>query len=272
VIFSWTTGSGVTAYKFFLGTTGPGSYDLYNSQSTTATSAKLTGLPTLGLTLYARLSSEIGGRWSYTDYTYTEYPLATLISPAPGSVLGTSSTTFSWTSIAGVTAYQLNLGTMGPGSYDLIAPIGQKTTSRTVPSFPANGVTVYARLYSKIAGVWKYNDFTYTESGTAAPPAPATLQTPAPGSVLGTSSITFSWTPGSQAWAYQLNLGTKGPGSYDLIAPIGQQTTSRTIPSLPANGATVYARLYSKIAGFWKYNDYTYTESGKAALTPTKPD
>ncbi len=153
----------------------------------------------------------------------------------------------------------------------MIVPIGLHGTSRTVSSLPANGVTVYARLYSKIAGAWKYIDYTYTESGTATPPALATLISPAPGSVLGTSSTTFTWTPGSQVWDYQLNLGTRGPGSSDLIAPIGQQTTSRTVPSLPPNGVTVYARLYSKIAGVWLFNDYTFTESGTAvppALAP----
>jgi hypothetical protein len=61
----------------------------------------------------------------------------------------------------------------------LIAPIGQQTTSRTVPSLPANGATVYARLYSKIAGVWKYNDYTYKESGTAAQPALKDIKPPA---------------------------------------------------------------------------------------------
>ena len=56
------------------------------------------------------------------------------------------------------------------------------------------------------------------------------LISPAPGSVLGTPSTTFTWTPGSQVWDYQLNLGTRGPGSSDLIAPIGQQTTSLHAP------------------------------------------
>jgi len=28
---------------------------------------------------------------------------------------------------------------------------------------PANGVEVYARLYSKINGVWQFKDYVYTE-------------------------------------------------------------------------------------------------------------
>jgi len=32
------------------------------------------------------------------------------------------------------------------------------------------------------------------------------------------------------------------------------------VPTLPANGVKMYARLYSKINGAWQYNDYVYTE------------
>ena len=64
--FTWTAGTGVTRYEFRLGTTGPGSNDLYNptETSTTAlTSGPVTGIPTNGATLYARLFSLIGGVW-----------------------------------------------------------------------------------------------------------------------------------------------------------------------------------------------------------------
>jgi hypothetical protein len=37
-------------------------------------------------------------------------------------------------------------------------------------------------------------------------------------------------------------------------------TTSATVPSVPAKGATVYVRLYSDVKGATEYNDYTYTE------------
>ncbi|MFQ5805391.1 MAG: hypothetical protein ACE5I3_02950, partial [Phycisphaerae bacterium] len=32
-----------------------------------------------------------------------------------------------------------------------------------------------------------------------------------------------------------------------------------TVNSLPTDGRTIYARLYSKIDGVWQYNSYTYT-------------
>jgi hypothetical protein len=123
---------------------------------------------------------------------------------------------------------------------------------------PANGVVVYARLYSKINGVWQSNDSVYTESGT---PAPAVLTSPTPGigTVLGVSNVQFQWTAGIGVSDYQLNLSAVAPGESELFLYKGTAATA-TATTLPANGAEVYARLYSKINGVWQYNDYVYTE------------
>ena len=74
VTFTWTAGSGPTAYELWVGSTGLGSSDLYNSGSLTAitTSASVTGLPTTGAKVYVRLWSRINGLWQSTDYTYLE--------------------------------------------------------------------------------------------------------------------------------------------------------------------------------------------------------
>ena len=73
VTFGWTPGVGVTSYSLYLGTTGVGSANLYNSGAITATSASVTGLPITGGTVYARLGSNINGTWHFTDYTYTAF-------------------------------------------------------------------------------------------------------------------------------------------------------------------------------------------------------
>jgi hypothetical protein len=130
--------------------------------------------------------------------------------------------------------------------------------SANVPSLPSIGVTVYARLFSFINGAWQHNDYLYTESGS---PTPATLLSPAPGlgTVLGTSNVGFQWDTGTGVTLYQLNLSAVAPGASDLYLYKGTATNT-TVPTLPANGATVYARLWSKINGAWQYNDYAYTE------------
>jgi hypothetical protein len=123
---------------------------------------------------------------------------------------------------------------------------------------PANGVKVYARLYSKINGSWQFNDYIYTESGAA---VPAILQSPTPGltTVLGTNNVPFQWSNGTGVSDYQLNLSAIAPGESELFLYKGSATTANA-PSLPANGVKVYARLYSKINGTWQFNDYSYSE------------
>jgi hypothetical protein len=72
--FTWSAGGGVTQYEFRLGTTGPGSKDVYNSAEATTsvlTTGVVSNIPTYGQTLYARIYSWISGAWQYNDYTYT---------------------------------------------------------------------------------------------------------------------------------------------------------------------------------------------------------
>ena len=70
--------------------------------------------------------------------------------------------TFQWTAGIAVTDYQLNLSAVAAGDSDLYLYKGTALTT-TAPTLPANGVKVYARLYSKINGVWQFNDYQYTE-------------------------------------------------------------------------------------------------------------
>jgi hypothetical protein len=109
-----------------------------------------------------------------------------------------------------------------------------------------------------VNGAVKYNDYTYTEAAPAG--TPATMISPTGGSTLGTSNVVFTWTTGTGATEYNLWLGLSGPGSSSLYTSGWLTTTSTTVTSLPAKGATVYARLYSLVNGAVEYNDYTYTE------------
>ena len=55
--FTWTAGLGVTQYALGIGSTGVGSYNLFNSTPITAPAVSVTGLPTNAEKLYARLYS-----------------------------------------------------------------------------------------------------------------------------------------------------------------------------------------------------------------------
>ncbi len=268
VAFTWNTGVGVSnLYQLLLGTTGAGSSDLYNSGNVAALTVTVPAIPANAQTVYARLLSREYSGWAYVDYVFTEGgtpTAAAIVTPAAGSTLASSTNVaFTWNTGVGATSYQLLVGTTGVGSSNLYSSGFLATTGATVASIPANALPVYVRLLTKLPAGWVFADYTYTAAGV---PTPAAIQTPAPGAVLGTTNVAFTWNTGVGIYGgYQLLVGTTGAGSSDVYSSGVINTTSTSVPSIPANAAPVYVRLLSKIAGVWKSVDYTYTEAG----TPT---
>ncbi len=95
---------------------------------------------------------------------------------------------------------------------------------------------------------------------------PPSMQTPTPSTTLdNTSTVTFTWNPGSGNVAFLLDVGTRGPGSSDVYS--GKSTTSASVdvPNIPTSGANLYVRLYYREVGTWHSIDYAYTEYGTLA-------
>ena len=255
--FTWTAAaSGNQGYWLFLGTTGAGSKNLYDSGQQTATSATFSSLPTNGETIYARVYTRYNGTLVYNDYTFSAAAQAMLTTPTPGVSFTGTSVTFNWTAATGSgnQGYWLFLGTTGVGSKNLYDSGQQSTTSATFSNLPANGETIYARVYTRYNGILVYNDYTYT-----AWMQPPVLTSPAPGSTLAGASATFTWTAAAAGnQGYWLFLGTTGVGSKNLYDSGQQTATSATFNSLPTNGSTIYARVYTRYNGTLVYNDYTY--------------
>jgi uncharacterized repeat protein (TIGR03803 family) len=197
---------------------------------------------------------------------YTIATAAALTSPAPGSTLAASTVTFSWTPASGATTYALNLGSTGAGSSNLYNSGHITTTSATATGLPSNSETVYAELWAYVNNAWVTKNYTYTAaSGSAA------LTTPAPGSTLSGSTVTFSWTAASGATTYALNLGSTGAGSSNLYNSGHITTTSATATNLPLNGETIYAELWAYVNNAWVTTNYTYKAGGKTAAALTSP-
>ena len=72
-------------------------------------------------------------------------------------------------------------------------------------------------------------------------------------------SVTFTWSAGSGASAYWLDVGNT-PGANDIYQSgnLGN-VLSTTVNTLPANGSQVYVTLWSLVSGQWFNNQYTYT-------------
>jgi len=254
--FTWSTGTGASEYELWVGTENVGSSNLNHPGLTTGNTETVSGLPTNGETLYVRLYSKIAGVWQSKDYTYTAFStggLAVLTSPTTGTALTGSSAAFTWKAGTGTTEFELWVGSTGVGSSNIHYPGLTTGTAETVTGLPTNGETLYVRLWSKIAGVWHSNDYTYTAETLGA------LTTPAPGNTLSSTSVEFIWKAGVGATEYEFWVGNEGVGSTNLNYPGLTKGTTETVSDLPASGGdTVYVRLYSKINGVWQYNDYTY--------------
>ena len=202
-------------------------------------------LATGGDTLTASYTPDSNSSLIYTavsgSTSITVGDLGIITTPAPGSTLTASSTTFTWSAASnGVTGYYLWVGTT-PGSYDLFNAGPLAGTSTTV-NLPTNGATIYLRLWSFFGTTGLYNDYTYTEYTKAAPtvtvtPALSTVTTTQALSVTVTvSSGTGSPTPtgsvtlsGGSYTSAAINLtagtatfnipaGTLGPGNYTFTA------------------------------------------------------
>jgi hypothetical protein len=170
--------------------------------------------------------------------------------------------TFNWSAGAGPSAYQLRVGATGVGASDTYSGATTTSLSTAVSGIPTNGATVYVRLLYKVAATWKVIDYTYIEL-----PTPPAVTTPAPGSTLSGSIVTFNWSAGAGPSAYSLRVGTTGVGASDVYNGATITSLSTAVSGIPTNGATLYVRLSYKVAGTWKGIDYTYVEAG----SPTPP-
>jgi serine protease len=280
VTFQWNAGSGAQAYWLYVGNTVGGFQYHDSGQLGTGTlSRQVTGLPTNGSTVRVRLYTRLGGAWQFNDYTYTASSgggvKAAITSPTPNSTLAGSTVTFQWNAGSGAQAYWLSAGsTVGGTQYFDSGSIPTGTLSRQVTNLPTNGSTVRVRLWTRLAGAWQFNDYTYTAATSAG--TKAVMTSPSPGSTLAGSSVTFQWNTGSQAQAYWLYVGnTVGGAQYHDSGQLGTGTLSRTVSTLPINGSTVRVRLWTRLAGAWQFNDYTYTAATsagtKAVMTSPSP-
>jgi hypothetical protein len=173
VTFSWSAGTGVTSYKLAVGTTQGGA-EIYAGTPGTNLVATVSGLPDDGRTVFVRLSSLVNGVWQTVDQSFVAWTAppppptgvpAVLSTPSPGSVLAGTTQTFRWTSGTGVTEYRLAVGTTQGGS-QLYAGVATTAVSVTVSGLPSIGVKVWARLSSRINGIWQWADYEFTSYTT----------------------------------------------------------------------------------------------------------
>ena len=261
VPFTWSAGTGATAYWLDAGST-PGGNNYYQSGNLgNVLTTTANNLPTNGSMVYVTLYSYAGGQWLSNQYTYTAFNTSgaqgVITSPMPGSQLTSTTVTFNWSAGAGASAYWLDVGSSpGGNQYYQSGNLGNVLTA-TVHGLPSNGSTVYVTLYSLVGGQWLNNQYTYTAFSLSS--ALAVMQSPMPGSTLSGNIATFTWTNGNgTATGYWLDVGsTPGGNNYYQSGNLGTQLTT-TVFSLPADGSQIYVTLWSLVGGSWYNNQYTY--------------
>ena len=91
VTFNWTSGS-ATNYRLLVGSS-PGMGDYYSSGILSTLSCLATNLPTDGRGIYVTLGSELNGSWTFNQYTYNAYSVATTPKSSPRSSATSRATT-----------------------------------------------------------------------------------------------------------------------------------------------------------------------------------
>ena len=258
--FTWTSVPGAQAYYLYVGTSAGGK-DLVNTGEIQQTSYRVPQTVPGGTTVYARLWTKVGGTWGYIDSTFSA-PIATpivarLSYPASGATIVDPAQPFTWNAIAHVQAYYLYVGST-PGAKDLVNTGETLQTSYVLRTALPNNQTLCARLWTKVAGVWRFTDSTFSVT-----PLVATLTYPTNGATNIDVTLPLRWTTIADAQVYYLYVGST-PGAKDLVNTGEIQQTSYLVrTALPAN-QTLYARLWTKAGGIWRYRDSTFSAAPAA--------
>ena len=161
-----------------------------------------------------------------TTYTATyQKARATLVSPAPGSVLPSPEATFTWTIGSGVLEYSLSVGTT-PGGTEVAGASAGTALSQVVAGLPSDGSPLYVRLSSRLTTGWEHEDYTYL----AAPPAAgeAVVWTRLRGVLASGNDLTMTGPRGwGNAGAVSSKVLASGDGFFELTA--SETTTARMI-------------------------------------------
>jgi Bacterial Ig-like domain (group 3) len=130
---------------------------------------------------------------------------ATFITPANHATNVDLTQPFTWTSVSGAQAYYLYVGT-SVGAKNLVNTGEIQQTSYGVPLTLASGAPLYARLWTKVGGTWRFVDATFS-----APPI-ARFTYPATGTTIVDPTQPLTWTTVPTAQAYYLYVdSTLGP-------------------------------------------------------------
>ncbi|MFN7923818.1 MAG: trypsin-like peptidase domain-containing protein [Bryobacteraceae bacterium] len=157
VKFQWSPGIGATAFRLEVGSSR-GASNYFSREFGKEVSAQVTGLPTDGRAVWARLWTKLEDNWIFVDNQYLAWtgsdPAPGQIkSPAASSKLEGATVTFTWDPGARVDEFMFDLGS-AIGDIDVARKKVGTATSVTISNVPTDGRVLYARLWSRINNEW----------------------------------------------------------------------------------------------------------------------
>jgi hypothetical protein len=257
-VVSWTTVADAQAYYLYVGYS-PGAKDIVNTGEIQSTSYTLPALSFDG-TYFARIYTKQAGVWRYTEQSFKLPQTGTpsrMVAPLNGQRNVTSAQVFQWEAVARAQAYYLYVGT-NSGDKDLIDTGETTRTWWTTASLPA-GRHLYARIWTKIDGLWYWREIEFDSAPRAV------LIYPYQQASDTSAYETFAWTAVTDAQAYYLYVGTS-PGAKDIVDTGETKATSYQVNGLEP-GRTLYARIYTLVKGVWEMDAVTFTTSLSARFT-----
>ncbi len=232
-----------------------------------------------------------------------------LISPAPGSVLSGSTMKLNWIpNSTDVIQWYVRVGSTSGGEQYLDSGriTNAATRSLTVTGLPTNGSQVFVEFSYKITtGVWRSEVVSYTASdsggtttggttggsttgsvggsttggatggsttGSAGGATKPQIISPAPGSVLSSSTMKLNWKPNTTdviQWYVRVGSTSGGVQYLDSGRITNAATRSLTVSGLPTNGSRVFVEFsYKLVTGNWRTEIVSYTAaSGSGGST-----
>jgi hypothetical protein len=171
---------------------------------------------------------------------------ATITSPAAGSTISLPSTNFSWSAAAGATQYKLSVGKSATGT-EYANGMTTSGLTQAVSGLPLEGSTIYAVLSTNFNGTWVSAPAVSYKMvlGTA-----AMISSPASGSTIGATSVTFSWNLALGGTQYKLSVGNSSGGT-EYANNVIVAGASQAVSGLPLDGRTIYAVLSTSFNGTW---------------------
>jgi FtsP/CotA-like multicopper oxidase with cupredoxin domain len=242
-----------------------------NSFSVTGNTCTTTLAPGASCTVTIVLKSTVVGSQSASF---------TVVSNAPGNGTQSVALTGLVTGPLTITASSatMNWGAAIPMITPIVVGLAPPDTiaSLAITCSTTYTVTSLAGTYPTncVAGTNPLNKYTitYVPGKLTVNPVAVTMISPAPGTQLPGTTVTFNWTTGGTAGPYVIWVSDLF-GQSDLYVSGHLTTPSATVTTIPTTGKTIYVRLFTWINGAWQTTDYTYTapppvaNPAKAVLT-----